>query len=105
MTTEWQSIETAPKDGTEILLWDSSLPEQILIGKWNNGFYSDDYKVDATHWMKIQKPPLAEWQEKGMCCETFWDVVRIVEGKTYYIEDIPYNIIFCPWCGEKVYHE
>jgi hypothetical protein len=62
---DWQPIETAPKDGTNILLgW----PTMVLSGYWadwrsrkswvtSRGEYSDKYA--PTHWMPLPDPPVA----------------------------------------------
>lgn len=62
----WQPIETAPKDGTEILACTEGFPESHRIVHW----YSDagcwwdhdglfDYPDDPwlTHWMPLPEPP------------------------------------------------
>lgn len=36
---EWQPIETAPKDGTEILVGWMTTPVRVLIASWTNGPY------------------------------------------------------------------
>jgi hypothetical protein len=76
---DWQPIETAPKDGTNVLLWEkySITP---FVGYWlscgNSGFwYADLEHVDAeggwdgaiavskvdqefvSHWMPLPPPP------------------------------------------------
>lgn len=86
----WQPIETAPKDGTRILLWtttdgDAELAEYIStingqaaqisiaqIGSWDSGNPDPDpmwtrsacWEIDIignpTHWMPIPTPPEAE---------------------------------------------
>ena len=56
----WQPIETAPKDGTEILLWEPK-GEGICIGcyypttGWNNGY--DKLLHTPTHWMPLPEEP------------------------------------------------
>lgn len=59
---QWKSIETAPKDGTEILLIDFSAEEPtILVGKWDGDIVNGPWRVFgncylpyATHWIALQ---------------------------------------------------
>lgn len=82
--SEWQPIETAPKDGTEIIAiycCDYGYQEKptvygpwtvsFLMGKWmaswgnstvieSEGYWGSDYKVpdiDPTHWQPLPPPP------------------------------------------------
>lgn len=70
---EWQSIETAPKDGTHLLLYGKQdaieeLGEFIgpLSGYWDalDGSWCATAStwrgpfVEATHWMPLPKPPV-----------------------------------------------
>lgn len=71
----WLTIESAPKDGTRVLLWDAG-GRQALIGRWShsqrldNGrvtyekaewsavglmLFGDDFK--PTHWMLLPLGP------------------------------------------------
>lgn len=68
---EWQPIETAPKDGTEILLYDGfglqvcrygfdSVHNRVKL--WVYGDTLDQYNTrldmaDPTHWMPLPEPP------------------------------------------------
>jgi len=76
---EWQPIETAPKDGTYIILYQPktlTTYDVIKIGAWVNGLYKDETKkgwlvsfycddycdnyglfIKPTHWMPIPKKP------------------------------------------------
>jgi hypothetical protein len=58
----WQPIETAPRDGTEILVWsEKECFSVIWRGKgWFIGFndiYGDFIHVNATHWMPLPPHP------------------------------------------------
>ena len=58
---EWQDIETAPKDGRDILVWVNS-PGSALVANWHEGFwYCLDlgFGVAVTHWMPLPNPPEA----------------------------------------------
>ena len=69
----WQPIETAPKDGTEVLLYfsdgriligDYVVTEQLRHGKtaWKNEgwrtFFGLVHDNKPTHWMPLPEPPL-----------------------------------------------
>lgn len=61
---EWQPIETAPKDGTLILLYPTNGDGQISTGYWwehancwgAGGGWFDDGEV--SHWMPLPEPPI-----------------------------------------------
>lgn len=64
MQAEWRDIETAPKDGTRVLLFENfARMKTIGIARWvaaphdvwiaENGSYSRH----ATHWMPMPSPP------------------------------------------------
>ena len=73
---EWQPIETAPKDGTKVLLFvDTGYEARIHPGKWNDDRYAkrprpywdylyfqtmDSRDHQPTHWMPLPAPPKGE---------------------------------------------
>lgn len=68
---EWQPIETAPKDGTRILLVTSSgRPRRIFMGSytdkgswWPWRVDQTNYHInqsDLTHWMPLPPPPAGQ---------------------------------------------
>lgn len=70
---EWQDIETAPKDGTRIILcWDDSatLPAHVELGKrkgfaWANT-YGHPFQGEPTHWMPLPAPPVSRPHRGGV---------------------------------------
>lgn len=59
----WRPIETAPRDGTEILCWCPGIGERVLCfdaGCWvlAGGDYANDY--EPTHWMPLPPAPEVE---------------------------------------------
>jgi hypothetical protein len=70
--SEWQPIETAPKDGTELLLYGPFVPTggtYMDIGRWTDyadGFW--DWSADdsqPTHWMPLPSPPSYGQQDES----------------------------------------
>lgn len=64
---EWQPIETAPKDGTEVLCFSDDLGIFVAYiddhnhnqkPKWSTGF-GEKSEIDPTHWMPLPAPPKA----------------------------------------------
>ena len=79
--TNWQPIETAPKDGTWILVYAPPKEyirdtRQMYLATWESLYYNcakewaygqNGYEhafrsgaYDVTHWMPLPKPPVAE---------------------------------------------
>lgn len=71
----WQPIETAPMDGTDILLWFGHSVGWISLCKWyqkkKRGWCwvcSYDHKAhlwEPTHWMPLPEPPMPETDEEA----------------------------------------
>lgn len=74
--SEWQDIETAPRDGTVVLLWAedaagpvemawdpegfnplASLRKGIWVGYGGQLTWSEDRGAGPTHWMPLPEPP------------------------------------------------
>jgi hypothetical protein len=52
----WQPIETAPKDGTRILLWCGS-KAHTFVGQWSRGSWVGAKYHTPTHWIPLPAPP------------------------------------------------
>ena len=72
---EWQPIETAPKDGTQVLLWCPDFKNPLKVGEYiesemyRNGDLVSERKYwsigsmifddpQPTYWMTLPSPPL-----------------------------------------------
>lgn len=60
---DWQPIETAPKDGTRVLLW-CTVNRGVYAGFYTTGarrrrgFWEDgEYKLAPSHWQPSPPPP------------------------------------------------
>lgn len=68
----WQLIETAPKDGSWILLWWPYWNFRVLLGRFYRGQWEAETAIsDAadseppTHWMPLPDPPSFEQGESS----------------------------------------
>ncbi len=65
--TKWQNISTAPKDGTQILIWNG---QDTVVAWWDDVYIwvspgawisylnrSDTDEYEPTHWMPLPAPP------------------------------------------------
>ncbi len=62
---EWETIDSAPKDGTKILIaWKDKSDRGVCVGFWSeevNYWQGDDYyniTGEPTHYMPLPKPPV-----------------------------------------------
>lgn len=65
MTSEWKPIETAPKDGTEVLTYREAgliaVASFIMTPKGPFWCVSDGAEIiNVTHWMPLPEPPIKE---------------------------------------------
>ena len=71
---KWQPIETAPKDGTSILLFASDYPPLSYMGVGQWAFADPDlgfvegwfwpFAIRPTHWMPLPVPPALAGEER-----------------------------------------
>jgi hypothetical protein len=63
---EWQPIQTAPKDGACVLLYDNTCEEPVVgfwhasgwLVAWDHSRYDTNFPgCDPTHWMPLPEPP------------------------------------------------
>lgn len=62
MPYKWLPIETAPKDGAEILAYFSGCG--MIVVYWNEREWSDGtgFTLNPTHWMPLPLPAPDEWR-------------------------------------------
>ena len=84
---EWKPIETAPKDGTNILLlikWKSADEHHIDIGCWENDhWYCNSYNVgvgEAISWVPLPAIPKVSKNYRG-CISDLGYLARKVTKK------------------------
>ncbi len=55
----WQPIETAPRDGAHILVWDSlrKIPVPAQFDGVYIAHFLGDKVIHPTHWMPLPQPP------------------------------------------------
>jgi len=58
---QWQPIETAPKDGTHVLLYREDWADDIAAGWYSHDWMQSNgtWFLGATHWMPLPDPPAA----------------------------------------------
>ena len=61
--SEWQDISTAPKDGSEVLLYRGDWAGRVAVcywckvnEEWQTGLFSPF--LSATHWQPLPAPPV-----------------------------------------------
>lgn len=64
----WRPIETAPKDGTDVLvLWDRGGTMQVAScweGTWTDANDDELIVSPPTHWMPLPEPPAAALEDQ-----------------------------------------
>ena len=69
--SDWQPIETAPKDGRKMLLrftgpFSDQMQDGVTVGRWLRGWWLDAIWATSTahrsptHWMPLPPPPKTE---------------------------------------------
>jgi hypothetical protein len=61
----WQPIETAPRDGTVILVY---APGLFQTAAWVDGYWTtacENWLDDVTHWMPLPEPPTTKGANNG----------------------------------------
>ena len=106
--SEWLPIETAPRDGTWILVYVKEVSDDILhtIMKYDdmNGWI-DDHQIQwpenkISYWMPLPEKP----KKKHECHKSIFTCRNHEDGKGLYLENrsgIWVNCFYCPLCGEK----
>lgn len=61
--TEWQPIETAPKDGRDVLVWAAGWDNMCVLSwqperdRWDDGSGDGYQDYQPTNWLPTTKPP------------------------------------------------
>lgn len=54
--SQWKPIETAPRDGSTILLW-SETAQDLEVAAWDDNWPGEGRTFHHSHWLPIPKPP------------------------------------------------
>jgi Protein of unknown function (DUF551) len=60
--TEWRTIDSAPRDGTRVLIYKRGFAEDIFVAWYSTTWegwhaaYAINF-VEPTHWMPLPEPP------------------------------------------------
>ena len=59
---KWQPIETAPKDGSDVLTWDGNDHCVLFFSQYGHGWTAGNPKVNhlPTHWMPLPITPIPD---------------------------------------------
>jgi hypothetical protein len=65
-SVKWQPIETAPKDGTVVLVWPPTWAEGVSCAKWEDEHYNTKprpfwYRIDALSTADCRRKPPTHW--------------------------------------------
>jgi hypothetical protein len=63
---KWQPIETAPKDGTEILCFvESKTKNDVRIASFfGDDWVCNEWVIEPTHWLPVPNPPIMKREGK-----------------------------------------
>ena len=78
--SDWQPIDTAPKDGTSVIAFVPGFGMGTFVLFWMDGYWREPanmmgLKVKPTHWMPLPSPPKAEGPDE------VGEQVRAVSGE------------------------
>ena len=106
--SDWKPIETAPKDGTNILVYDG---KYIRTATWEgdrwNSVDLQEFYYKITYWMPLPEPP----KKTHYCVQHNWICKEVKDTR---LQSFKKYVIFhesnftevlccdqCPFCGEK----
>ena len=65
----WRPIESAPKDGTQVLLVDDAPTPEAVIGYWDENtdwrHVPGEWPLSPTHWQPLPAPPVRALEKAG----------------------------------------
>ena len=108
----WQPIETAPKDGTPILVSGPGLNRGPFVAAWDaDPEYPETWRgpgcrvAGLTHWQPLPTPPPRA--QEGVTRPTSWDVITtdrsFIEGAQEW-QGPKREVVRCPRCAKPLEH-